>query len=112
MSEHIGEILPKVMDNILRRRTMNIRVNKDWRLTTDANNFIIEKCRIAANDTKEAKKGDEIWSLVAYYSTLDMALGGVVRHSLLESTATTLEEVHSLLAALKDEIQRVREAVE
>ena len=91
---------------------MNIRINQDWRLTTDANNFIIEKCRIATKDTKEAKKGDELWSLVAYYSTLDRALGGVLRHSLLESTATTLEEIQSLLTALRDEIQRVREAVE
>ena len=87
---------------------MNIRINKDWKLTTDNRNFIIEKCRVAATDTNKQKKGDEFWSQVAFYSTLDKALEGVVKYSLLNCPATTFDEVKACLRATQDDIQAIR----
>ena len=91
---------------------MNIRINKDWRLTTDARNFIIEKCRIAQTDSKEHKKGDEVWTQVAFYAKLDRALEGLVKYSLLDCDAKTFDEVKSCLRAIHEDIEAIRGQIE
>ena len=91
---------------------MNIRINQDWKLTTDPRNFIIEKRRIAQTDTDKQKKGDELWVQIAYYAKLDLALQGLVKHYLLDSTATTLEELRTCLRSIQDDIEAIRTEVE
>ena len=90
---------------------MNVRVNKEWRVTTDPRNFVIEKCRIASDDTKNHKKGDEIWMQIAFYAKLDLALQGLVKHSLLDCPATTFEEVKSCLQAIQIDIKAIKDVL-
>jgi len=87
---------------------MDIRINKDWRITTDARNFILERCRIAEDDTKVYKKGDEVWSQEAFYATLDRALSGLVKYDLLKCDAITITALKCRLQSIHDDIEAIR----
>ena len=91
---------------------MDIRVNKNWKLTTDPRNFIIEKRRVAQTDTDKQKKGDELWVQIAYYAKLDLALQGLVKHSMLDCDATTLQELRTCLRSIQDDIEAIKAEVE
>ena len=90
---------------------MNVRVNKEWRITTDPRNFVIEKRRIAQTETDKQKKGDEFWTQIAFYGKLDLALQGLVKHSLLDCPATTFEEVKSCLRSIQSDIKAIKDVL-
>lgn len=88
---------------------MNIQINKDWRITSDPQNFILEQRRVKGKESKKA--GEEFYTSEGFYTTFDAALSGLVRRKLLDSPCESLEAVKSLLQALRTDIQAVKGAV-
>lgn len=53
---------------------MELKVNENIRITTDAYNFIVQESRIVKKDGKTNKAGDRIWTDQSYHGNLNDAL--------------------------------------
>jgi hypothetical protein len=84
---------------------MKIELNDDWRIKTDPCNFTIEERSVV----KEGKtKGEEKWTAVGHYTSLDNALNGFLKHSMLRSDVDSLEGLKSLISSVRDIVDNVR----
>lgn len=96
--------------------TINIPISPDYKLTSDANNIIVNE-RYFSDPTKapnwpkrlaEDPNADptpkEKWREVSYHSTVERALMDVMNRRLRDSDATSLAELARLIRELREEI--------
>jgi len=85
-----------------------LQITDEWRITTDPQNFILQKSRIV----KEGKnKGEVIWSSVGFYPTLDRACKGLIRKGLKESDLQDVKAITNYVdGEIVDGIQVVERA--
>ena len=81
---------------------MEVRINSDYRLSTDPHNYILEKCRIAGEKSKEP--GMEIWDNVGYYSSIEGVINGCLSHDLKINDLRGVQEIKNHLDTLGSEI--------
>lgn len=97
--------------------TLNIRINDDYKLTSDAMNVIVNK-RVLVDPTKspnwKKRKAEgaspelrEDWREVSFHSTIEQALDTVVNKSVLDSEATTISELRNDIRKIRRDIERV-----
>ena len=99
---------------------LNIRINDDWRLTSDQFNVILNK-RYIVDPTKspnwEKRKADgaspelrEEWKEVGYYPTIELAMDALVNKAVLSSDAETIPELLNEITQIRREISAVLNA--
>ena len=81
---------------------MKIRINNDYRMTSDSCNFILEKRGVKGKDTKTP--GAETWSNIGYYGSIENLCVGLLKATTLGSEATNL-------SGLRADIQRVSASI-
>jgi hypothetical protein len=87
---------------------MQIQINDLWRISTDPQNFIIEKkSTVQSGKTK----GEVKWNPMGFYTTLNMALTGYCRRCMLDGEETTFDELKESLRVLQAEITAVKVGV-
>lgn len=96
---------------------MEIKLNKDWRISTSSADFVVEQRRVATRevDGVEKKTGKiyrkddtyEAWDAQGFLRTLDQALASYANHRMLQSEAKTVGELAALLKEIRAEIKAV-----
>jgi hypothetical protein len=87
---------------------MNIELTKEWRIDTDPMNFMLQTRRVVQNGKT---KGDVVWDTVGFYGNLDHALEAFLKHSMLRSDITGIDELKSLLASVRSIVDGVRKGL-
>ena len=85
---------------------MNIRIDKDYKLTSDERNVILTKISIGQSGKS---KGKEVESNVGYYGTIEHALNDYLRIKINTSQATSINELKAEIREVKKTIQRMME---
>jgi hypothetical protein len=96
---------------------LNIVINKEYRITSDGLNIILQRRRIvdptkSPNWSRMKAKGadptprDE-WKDEGYYNTVEAALNGIVDRRIKESDAQTVDELISEIRQIRREINEV-----
>lgn len=76
---------------------LRIPIGKDWVVTSDAHQFILNQKKLV----KTGSKKGEIWlDAVGYYPTVTQLVSGLVHHHVRDSTVTSI-------ASLAAEIERI-----
>jgi hypothetical protein len=85
---------------------MILKVNDDYRISTDALNIMLEKKRIVKEGTtsKTLKAGDEVWDTIGFYGEFEHVYRAMVKHGIMAS------DLEGLQAIIK-EIDRIGHAV-
>ncbi len=76
---------------------MIIPCGPDWRISTDPQNWIVERRRTKQN-------GDQVWDNVGYYGSLEGAARKVLAAGLLASDVEGVTEVLAQVQAAQDRI--------
>lgn len=97
--------------------TLNISINTDYYITSDAHNVIVKKRKLvdptkSANWEKRKKEGAspdkrESWEELSYTATIDQALDRIANKSILDSDATTLGQLRKEISQLRCEIRTI-----
>ena len=90
--------------------SLNIKLNDDYKITSDPMNFILEKRGVAGKKSKTP--GKTTCKNVGFYQKLSHALEGFLKHEVLASDVDSLLELAFLLRTIQADIQVVREAFE
>ena len=66
---------------------MILKINEDYRISTDSLNITVEKKRVIKEDTKSKtlKAGDEVFDIIGFYGEFEHAYRALVKHGLLTS---------------------------
>jgi len=80
-------------------------LTENWRIATDPMNFIVQKGVVRVSG-KEA--GTVRWSNVAYCGTLCIAFNSFIKHSMLQSNVSSLEELKELLVTIAAKIEEIK----
>lgn len=83
---------------------MFIQLDKDFRMTSDPNNLILEK----RSEIKSKEDGTikEIWANGGNYTHLNGLLNGYMRKSIMKSSAETLEELVADIKRIEKNIDK------
>jgi hypothetical protein len=84
---------------------MKIHVEGDIYITSDERQFMISKLQ-----RYKDKEGNEKEQMVAqgYYTSLESLINGLVKRKLLQSNATTLNELLGSLKSIREEIGQLK----
>lgn len=85
---------------------MNIRIDKDYKLTSDERNVILTKISIGQSGKS---KGKEVESNVGYYGTIEHALNDYLRIKINTSQATSINELKAEIREVKQTIKNMME---
>lgn len=85
---------------------MNIRIDNDYKLTSDDRNVILAKVSIGQSGKSE---GEEIEKNIGYYGTIEQALNGYLRIQINTSEAMSISELKAEIREVKKTIERVME---
>ena len=81
---------------------MKIRLNEDYRVSTDPHNYILEKRRIAG--PKSAEPGKEMWDKTGYYSSIAGMVHGFLLHGIENNDLRDVQQIKNHLDTLGAEI--------
>lgn len=73
-----------------------LHINNDWRVASDANNWILQKHTI----TEESEEKGGTWDLVGYYPRLDYALQRLMNEDI--KLAKTIPDVIERIDSLRE----------
>lgn len=84
---------------------MKVKLDGNVYLESDDQQFLLKEY---TGKTYTNKKGEEIeaYRNLGYYGTIQQAIKGIVKKKLLESDATTLQELRNDVSNLKEMIER------
>jgi hypothetical protein len=85
---------------------MNIRIDNDYKLTSDERNVILTKISIGQSGKS---KGKEVESNIGYYATIEHALNDYLRIKINTSQATSINELKAEIREVKKTIQKMME---
>ena len=85
--------------------SVHIRVNKQYVITSDSRQFILNEERVYGEGSK--KPGETYLQPVAFYPRLSQLLDGLVHRQIHNSTVATLDEMCDLLNRLVAECEFV-----
>lgn len=82
---------------------MNIKI-KDYIITADSYNYILNKKSIAKTTTKSQTKGDIIIKPVAFFTNIETLIQRLIELELRRTDVTTLKELVQAYKSIKPEI--------
>jgi hypothetical protein len=89
--------------------SLDIRIDEDFKITSDAMNFILERRGIVKESrfTDPANIGNEYWTAEGYYRTIQQVLTDYTRKKVLNSDCKSFQELFQLLEKIKELISRL-----
>jgi len=87
---------------------MILKINEDYRITTDSICIILEKKRVIQKNTKNHKAGDEVYDTIGYYGEFEHAYRAMVKHGLLTSD---LEGLRAILNWIERTSREIKESL-
>ena len=88
---------------------MNVKLDDNFKITSDARNFILERKKINGDDHKYP--GEESWVAVGFYPCIDSLLRGWYKQSLLQGDIDSLKDLTQALHTLTDLLVEVRDMI-
>lgn len=85
---------------------MNIRIDNDYKLTSDDRNVILTKVSIGQSGKS---KGKEVETNIGYYGSIEHALNDYLRVKVNTSEAMSISELKAEIREVKKTIERVME---
>lgn len=91
---------------------INIKINDDYKITSDKYNFILQKKRVITDNTKGRKANPEnigkvVWVDEGYYSDIKHLLKNYASKEMLNSEAKSIQELFDILKDIEKTIERV-----
>lgn len=80
---------------------MEININKDWRITSDSMNYVLQNRKVAKTGKK---KGEDVWNNEAYAGHLDGVLRAYLHQRQRESDAKDLKDLVDLIKEIEKEL--------
>lgn len=84
---------------------MILQINNDYRITTDANNVMLEKKRVVKEDTKNHKAGDEVYDVIGFYGEFEHVYRAMIKHGILTSELESLQAISKYVDRIHQEIK-------
>ena len=84
-------------------------INKNYRITTDTHNFILQKKRVAK---KEDQEDGEAWDNVGYTSSIESILNFYMRKRQLSEEPKDFKELLDLTNEIRKEIKKLSEVID
>ena len=83
-----------------------IEINKDWQITSDERNWVLQQRRVIKKSKVVENIGKDIWEVDGYYPTLISAVKGLVEKSIkvpadLAGVVRKLEELNTSINNIK-----------
>ena len=85
---------------------MNIRIDDDYKLTSDERNIMLTKVQIGQSGKSEGK---EVETNVGYYGSIEHALNDYLRVKINTSAATSINELKAEIKEVKKTIEKMME---
>ena len=85
---------------------MDIRIDNDYKLTSDERNVILTKVQISQSGKS---KGQEVYTNIGYYGNIEHALNDYLRVKINTSQATSINELKAEIREVKKTIQKMME---
>ena len=85
---------------------MEVQINKNWRITTDTYNFILQERKTPG---KGAKVGEEIWVNQLYAADLEGVLKCYLRRVQKDESVKDLKDLVNKIKEIEKEISEVLE---
>ena len=82
---------------------MELRLTDDYRLTTDAYNYILQKRRVIQDEESE-NFGKESWSNVSYHGRFKDVISKLIDLEIKQSDVTDLQELEDLIFMVERDI--------
>ena len=89
---------------------MILKINEDYRISTDAMNIMLEKKRIIKEGTtsKTLKAGDEVFDIIGFYGEFEYVYRAMVKHGIL---ASDLEGIRAILNWIERTGREIKESL-
>lgn len=87
---------------------INIPIGDDYRVVSDANNFMLQKGRVSEG---EKTKGETMWVTVSYHGKLEGALISYKDFKIKESDATSIQILLRDIEKIEETINEVLKGV-
>jgi len=87
---------------------MILKINEDYRITTDSICIILEKKRVIQKNTKNHKAGDEVYDTIGYYGEFEHAYNGLLKRGLI---ASDLEGLRAILNWIERTGKEIKESL-
>lgn len=91
-----------------KERFMKLKLDENYRITTDELNFILQRKQVSKQSGKGKRKSNP-WRPIGFYMDLRQVLAAYSQEKIKETTATTLEELFRALTSLNSLIERIGE---
>lgn len=85
---------------------MILKINDDYRITTDSMNIMLEKKKVIENNTKTHKIGDVVWNIIGYYSEFEHAYNAAIKHGILTSDLKGLRAIINKIDIITQEVRK------
>lgn len=95
---------------------LEIKIDNEYQIVSDDNNFILQKKRIITGENVKGKQvkpeniGKEVWDDKGYYRTIGQLVEDYARKKILKSNAKTFQELFSILRDIENKIKQIVDA--
>ena len=92
---------------------IQIKIDNDYQIVGDDNNFILQKKRIITGENTKGKQvkpeniGKEVWDDEGYYRTIRYLIEDYARKKTLKSNAKTFQELFGILRDIESAIKHI-----
>ena len=92
---------------------LEIKIDNDYQIVSDDNNFILQKKRIITGENTKGKQakpeniGKEVWDDEGYYRTIRYLIEDYARKKTLKSNAKTFQELFGILRDIENKIKQI-----
>jgi len=92
-------------------RRMCVKLDNNYRITSDEYNFVLQRRQDPANDPRKRKntKGVIGWKSIGYWKSIDQLLHSYSRQVLRDSGSVTFKGIDRVLANLSNRIDAIGE---
>jgi hypothetical protein len=84
---------------------MILKINKDYRMSTDSTCIMLEKKRVIEKDTKHYKAGDEVYDIIGFYGEFEHAYNALVKRGLLASELEGFRDILNWIGRVGKDIK-------
>jgi hypothetical protein len=88
------------------------QIDKDWRITSDERNWIVQQRRVIKKTDNAENIGKEVWSNDGYFPSVAAAARGLVEKAIkipndVQSVISKLDELHHTISHIFDGVSAV-----
>ena len=81
--------------------TIDIKINDEWAVTSDENQFILNKICVSASKTKRYEEGEIYYSRVGFYHSIEALMKEIINKFIKLSDWTDFKQIITLMKEYK-----------